>query len=86
MLTGHRCRGSGYSEILIEAELVTSGCLDSVLKGKVYAKALFCLKTVTEAMERLLLQRFVIEEEVEEYNYPVAHVVQDPSTTTLLET
>ena len=43
MLTGHKCRGSGYSEILIEADLVTSGCLENVLRGKAYAKALFCL-------------------------------------------
>ncbi|KAK3748756.1 hypothetical protein QZH41_020323 [Actinostola sp. cb2023] len=33
MVTGNKCRGSGYSEILIEAGLVTSGCLTSVLKG-----------------------------------------------------
>ena len=65
MLTGHKCKGSGYAEILIEAELVTSGCLEGVLKGKAYAKALFCLKIVREAMERLLLQRFMEEENVE---------------------
>ncbi|KAK0148594.1 hypothetical protein N1851_011079 [Merluccius polli] len=65
MVTAHKCKGSGYAEILIEAELVTSGCLEGVLKGKAYAKALFCLKTVSEAMERLLLQRFIEEENVE---------------------
>ena len=70
-LTGYKYRGSGYSKILIEAVLVTSGCLNSVLKGKSYDKALFCLKTVTKAMERLLIERFVIEEEVE-INSPVA--------------
>lgn len=63
MLTGNKCRGSGYSDILIEAGLVTTGCLKSVLKGKAYAKALFCLKTVTEAMERLLFERFIEEED-----------------------
>ena len=31
---GHKCRGSGYSEILIEAELVTSGCLNSLLSRR----------------------------------------------------
>ena len=98
MLTGNKCRGSGYSEILIEAELVTSGCLASVLKGKAYAKALFCLKTVTEALERLLLEKFVEEEEVEIIN-PEAMinlvercdrenlnaVIDDPSTLELLD-
>ena len=56
MLTGWKYRGSGYGEILIEEGLVTSRYLESVLKGKAYAKALFCLKTFTEAMERLLLE------------------------------
>ena len=53
MLTGHKMRGSGYAEILIEAQLVTTGSLKGVLSGKGYAKSLFCLKTVCEAMERL---------------------------------
>ena len=54
MVTGNKCRGSGYSEVLIEAELVTTGCLSGVLKGKAYASALFCLKTFSEAMQKLL--------------------------------
>jgi len=68
MVTGHKCRDSGYSEILIEAGLVTSGCLVSVLKGKAYAKAIFCLKTVCEAMERLLIQRFIVGAKIEVTN------------------
>ena len=97
MVTGHKCRGSGYGEILIEAGLITSGCLSSVLKGKAYAKALFCLKTVTEAMERLLIERFIKEENVE-INNPRAFlslvqtccrdnlnaVMEDPSTVNIL--
>ena len=39
----------------------TSGCLKSVLSGKAYAKALFCLKTVCEALERLLIEVFIEE-------------------------
>ena len=27
MVTGNKCRGSGYSEILLKADLVTTGCL-----------------------------------------------------------
>ena len=61
MVTGNKCRGSGYSDILIEAGLVTNRCLTSVLKGKAYAKALFCLRTVTEAIKQLLLDRFLEE-------------------------
>uniref|UniRef100_UPI00358FFE05 uncharacterized protein n=3 Tax=Myxine glutinosa TaxID=7769 RepID=UPI00358FFE05 len=64
MLTGHKMRGSGYAEILFEAQLVTSGSLKGVLSGKAYAKSLFCLKTVCEAMERLLMERFTEEENI----------------------
>lgn len=96
MVTGHKCMGSGYSEILIQAELITSGCLVSVLKGKAYAKAQFCLKTVSEAMERLLFERFLEEENADVTN-PVALLtlvqncetldlaLHDPSTLTILE-
>lgn len=68
MLTGNKCKGSGYAEILIEAGLLTSGSLNIVLKGKAYSKSLFCLKTVTEAMERLLFERSVEEEIVQVHN------------------
>lgn len=61
MLAGHKMRGSGYTEILVEAQLVTSGSMKGVLSGKAYAKGLFCLKTVCEAMERLLMERFCKE-------------------------
>lgn len=64
LITNHKCRGSGYAEILLEAQLVTSGCLKNVLSGKAYSKARFCLKTVCEALERLLLERFIEEEDV----------------------
>ena len=98
MVTGHKCRGSGYAEMLIEAELITSGCLASVLSGKAYAKAFFYLKTVTEAMERLLIERFIEEENVEVTN-PKALLsliqtcsretlnitLQDPPTRTIIE-
>ena len=55
MVTGHKYMGSEYDEIFTEAELITNGCLASVLSVKTYAKALCCLKIVTEAMERLLI-------------------------------
>lgn len=45
--------------------IVTNGCLRNVLSGKAYAKALFCLKRVCEALERLLLDCFFQEENLE---------------------
>ena len=60
-LTGHECQGSGYSAILIETGLASSGCLKNILSGKSYVKALFNLKVVTEALERLFLNVFLEE-------------------------
>lgn len=60
-MLGKKCRGSGYQEILLEAGLVTSGSINSVLSGKAYNKALFCLKTVVEALQRLLIDVFIEE-------------------------
>ena len=98
MLTSHKCMGSGYSEILLESGLVTSGCLKSVLKGKAYAKALFCLKTVSEAMERLLIECFSEEENVDVTHHvallsaaqncsceSLNHAMHDPSTCIILD-
>ena len=39
--------------------------MKSVLNGKAYTKALFCLKTVCEAMEHLLMEQFMEEESIQ---------------------
>ncbi|EDO34946.1 predicted protein [Nematostella vectensis] len=65
---------------------------------KAYAKALFCIKTVTEAMERLMFEKFIEDEEVDVTNPVILlnlvqecnhenldHALQDPSTVTILE-
>ncbi len=39
-MLGHKMAGSGYAEIVIEANLVTSGCLHGVLSEKGYNKSL----------------------------------------------
>ena len=49
-------RGSRYGEIIEEAGLVTKVCIKNVLNRKAFAKALFRLKAVNEALERLLLE------------------------------
>ena len=50
MLTKKKGRGSGYAEIEIEVDLVTSGTVVSVLSRKEYSKAFFNLKVVVEAL------------------------------------
>ena len=57
-MVGHKMAGSGYAEILVGANLV-SGCLLCLLSGKNYAKFLWCLKAVSEGLERLLFMAFM---------------------------
>ena len=79
MITKNKCRGSGYAEVLLEAQLVTTGCLKSVLSGKAYAKALFCLKTVCEALQRLLMEVFIEETDIQLCPDVVLEVIRAPS-------
>ena len=65
MHTKKKARESGYAEILIEGKLETSGTLVSVLSGKAYSKALFNLKAVVEALERLLFEVLAKENDIE---------------------
>ena len=58
MVTEHKCCGSGYQRFYLR---LTSWPAAAVLNGKVYTKALFCLKTVGEAMECLLMEQFMEE-------------------------
>ena len=50
---------TGYAKILVEANRVTSGCLQWMLSEKIYAKLLWCMKAVSEGLERLLFQAFM---------------------------
>ena len=80
MVTGQKCAGSGYGEILLEAGLVTNGCLSVVLRGKAYNKALFCFKTVSEAMERLLFEQFSVTTSVSDtIKEKLLSIGEDPS-------
>ena len=55
-MVGKKMAGSGLSDILLEAGLLTSGTINGVMSGKQYSRALICHKTLLEALERLLLQ------------------------------
>ena len=79
MLVNNKARGSGYAEILMEAQLVTTGCLKHVLSGKAFAKALFCLKSFVEALERLLFEVFLEENEQNMEPKAILNLIDDPS-------
>ena len=49
-------KGSGLSEIVIEAGLCVSGSLEKVTSGKHFNRALRVRKVTLQALERLLLE------------------------------
>ena len=55
--------GSGFSDVLLEAGMITTGSMTGVMNGKNYSRALNCQKTLTEAIFRLLFNRFIEEQE-----------------------
>lgn len=55
---GSKMKGSGLSEILIEAGVCASGSLEKVMSGKHFNRALRVHKLTVEALERLLLCKF----------------------------
>lgn len=58
-MIGKKMQGTGLGDVFLEAGLITSGSLDSVLKGKQYTRAMTCHKATMEALERLLLKKFL---------------------------
>ena len=55
---GKQMKGSGLSEIVIEAGVCASGSLDKVMSGKHFNRALRVHKVTLEALERLLIEKF----------------------------
>ena len=53
-----KMEGSGFSDILLEADLIGTGSIKGVLSGKHYERALHCHKVIAEALERLLLLQY----------------------------
>ena len=58
---GKQLRGSGFSEIVIEAGICARGSVHMLISGKHYNRAMRVhIKLVVEALERLLLREFQI--------------------------
>ena len=59
--------GSGFEDILIEAELISSGSLKGVMNGKHFERSMHCHKIMYESLHRLLLEKFMIDNEESEW-------------------
>ena len=58
-MIGKKMDGSGLSDVLLEAGLITSGSLKGVESGKQYDRALHCHKSMLECLERLMLSSYL---------------------------
>lgn len=59
-MIGKKMNGSGLSDVLLEAGLISSGSLQGVLSGKHYDRAMHCHKIMVECLERLLLSQYLM--------------------------
>lgn len=57
-MVGKKMEGSGFSEILLESGLMSSGSLQGVVSGKNYSRAMYCHKAMAEGLERMLFRKF----------------------------
>ena len=63
-MIGKKMEGSGFSDVLIESGLITSGSLQGVVTGKNFSRATHCHKVLYETLHRLLLQEFLNQQTV----------------------
>ena len=66
-MIGKKMTGSGFEDILIEAELISSGSLKGVMNGKHFERSMHCHKIMYESLHRLLLEKFIIDNEGTEW-------------------
>ena len=64
-MIGKKMAGSGWTDFLLEADLVGSGSVHGVITGKHYERAMHCHKNMLEALERLLIEQFCLNLGVE---------------------
>ena len=57
-MVGKKMDGSGFSDVLLQAGLMSSGSLQGVITGKNYSRAMNCHKSFAEGLERMLLRKF----------------------------
>lgn len=55
---GQRLEGSGFSDIVVESGVYTSTSCDSILKGKIWNRAIRCHKLVYESLWRILIEEY----------------------------
>ena len=58
-MIGKKMKGSGFTDILIESGLMSVGSMKGVVSGKNYSRSINCHKVMAEAIERMLLLKYI---------------------------
>ena len=58
-MIGKKKEGSGFSDVLMEAGLISSGSLNGVISGKNFSRASNCHKVMFESLSGLLFEAFM---------------------------
>ena len=87
-MIGKKMEGSGLADVLLEANLISSGSMSGVISGKNFSRAMRCHKVMYESLSRLLLEEFaklhgscLSTEEMQN----VQEALEEPSHETLTE-
>ena len=72
---GKRMTGSGFADLIIEADVCASGSLTKVMSGKHYNRAIRVHRLMLEALERLLYETFESQENISQ------EIGEGPNTT-----
>ena len=58
-MIGKKMKGSGFMDILIDSGLMSVGSIKGVVSGKNYSRSINCHKVMAEAIERMLLLKYI---------------------------
>ena len=72
-------KNSGFEDIVYQAGVCSTGSLNGVFSGSLYNKAWFVHEIVSEALERLLMKRF-LQEVKPEISENLNEIVTEPET------
>ena len=71
--------GSGFEDAIFQTEVCSSGSLNGVLSGSLYNRCWTVNSAFAEALERLLLERFLTERDVSILG-AFAQIAQEPDS------
>lgn len=85
-MIGKKMNGSGFSDIILEAGLISGGSIQGVISGKHFERSMNCHKSVAESLERQLMVKFNSVSDIilsDETKTAIDHMAKCPSSENL---